>query len=80
MTQYRIVLQGSEEVMRAFARDLVNCATHRGHDLVAVAEEIEDQLEPEADREHDFVDLDAVYTPDDARSSGNPEFDPRYRD
>lgn len=63
MTQYRIVLQGDEAAMRAFATDLVNAAPHHGHELVLVAREIEDQLEPNADRELDFIDLDELYTP-----------------
>ena len=65
MTQYKIELQGDEASLRKLAADIAqdrHIFEHPGHPLAIFIAEIEDQLEPDADREHDFINLNEIYS------------------
>jgi hypothetical protein len=60
-----IKLQGSEESFRKLVVELnsnfLYIARDQGHPVYLLIQDIEDQLEPNAERAHDFIDLDEIF-------------------
>lgn len=59
--ELEIKVQGSREHFKLLVKEIMTAFPHidrdPGHPLYSFVQEIEDQLEPNADREFDFIDL-----------------------